>query len=776
MIYFVTNNILYKTTITTNIFPDITVLNEQTGKELYYRFFRKKKLLAVDLEATGLDAYLAVPLLYGIGTKSTQFMFDWTVNISDILLHIQKSKCVIIGHNLKYDIKLIKTNYNIMFTRLYDTMIAEQRLWMKSGYRFGYADLVQRYLEKAIIKSTRNEFIGVDINTFKISPSHLYYLKGDLTDLFDIREKQRVYINKFKMNFLINGIEFPLIPIIAEAELEGFTFNSDKWLNRLLKEKEEQFNVELELDTEVRRLRDYISTNNLYKKFDPKYTLGGIKYSNIRKRNDMYDMFKSDGTTTQEDLFGDYMSHRAVTGVKKKINFNPNNIDYKAKKEIVHIFACLEQPMMTPIETFSIPQLNKNGKVMGIIHTYTIEADFLQKYLLQKPDTIMRDFIELKIKHSKLEKSISTYGENFINKLNPITKRLHTAFRQCNADTGRFQSGGGRSEPDKPNFQNIPAKLEYRECFTVDSENYSVVTADYSGAELIVMASHAQDLRLLELSSEDMHSYMATKCWRNIFGYRASLLLKIFTKNPNTKTSQTLEEYNKNVELCKTYTVTKEQKDIRTAFKPMTFGTIYGMYPKKAGASLNVIPEEGKIVIQTIEKELPRTFAMVKQASLDAKQRGFVILNSRTNARAWFPNLIRLIKGQISEDTHFKEVSAEMSAARNIRIQGTQADFVKEASVVLNKYLIKKELDSMILSWVHDELVIKVPKYLDGKSQKWIDYIENNPTFTLTSPTTGKKYNNVKDIIKDIMENVANRYLYNVTIQVELEVQDNWIK
>ena len=775
MIYFVTNNPIYKTSINTTIFPDIIVLNGVEGKDLYYELFAKKKILAVDLEATGLDAYVATPLLYGIGTKSIQFMFDWTVNIYDIWKHIEKSKCVIIGHNLKYDIKLIKTNYNIMLTRLYDTMIAEQRLWMKSGYTFSYADVVQRYLKKVIIKSVRNEFIGANINTFKISPSHLYYLKGDLVDLFHVRKIQQTYINKFKMEFLLHGIEFPLISIIAKAELEGFVFNTEKWLNRLNKEKEELINIELEMDVEVRRLRDFVSFHELYKKFDPKYTLGGNKYNNIRKKNAEYDIFKSDGTTTQEDLFGDFMSHRTITGMKKKINFQPNNIDYNAKKEIVRIFACLEQPMITPDEKYLIPQLNENGKVLGSIHTYSIEGDFLQKYLLQKPNTMMRDFINLKIKHSKLMKSISTYGENFISKLNPITGRLHTAFRQSNADTGRFQSGGGRGEPDKPNFQNIPAKIEYRECFTVDTTKYSVITADYSGAELIVMASHAQDFKLIELSNQDMHSYMATKCWRNIFSYRASLLLKIFTKNPNTKTTETLAEYKKNVDLFKTYTVTKEQKDLRTAFKPMTFGTIYGMYPKKAGASLNIIAEEGKVVIQTIEKELPRTFAMVKQASLDAEKQGYVVLNGRTNSRAWFPNLIRQLKGQINKETHFLDISMDLSAARNIRIQGTQADFVKEASVVLDKYCIKHNLDTMILSWVHDELVVRVPRYLDGKSQEWIDYITYNPTFSLTS-TTGKVFDNVTAIVKDIMESVANRYLYNVEIQVELEVKDNWIK
>ena len=200
------------------------------------------------------------------------------------------------------------------------------------------------------------------------------------------------------------------------------------------------------------------------------------------------------------------------------------------------------------------------------------------------------------------------------------------------------------------------------------------------------------------------------------------------------------------------------------------------MYPKKAGATLNVIADEGRVVIDTIKAEIPKTFYMVEKASADAERQGYVILNNRTNSRAWFPNLIKQLRGEINKQTHFIAISEELSAARNIRIQGTQADFVKEASVVLWKFLDKNKLDMSMLSWVHDEIVFRLPRYLDGHSQQWIDFISYNPNFTLTSPTTGKDYDNLKDTIIDIMQSVANRYLVDVEILVEAEVEDNWIK
>lgn len=197
------------------------------------------------------------------------------------------------------------------------------------------------------------------------------------------------------------------------------------------------------------------------------------------------------------------------------------------------------------------------------------------------------------------------------------------------------------------------------------------------------------------------------------------------------------------------------------------------MYAKKAGASLNVIKEEGQIVIDTIKAELPATFRMVEQASQNAKKFGYVIINDRTNSRAWFPNLIKLLKGQITEKDNFMIISEEMSAARNIRIQGTQADFVKEATVVLKKYFVKNNLNVQILSWIHDELVFRIPKNLDGVSDKWKAHKEN---VSLYSPLTGNTHDNVVSVIKEIMEEVANRYLVNVKIKVDVNVEPYWTK
>jgi DNA polymerase I-like protein with 3'-5' exonuclease and polymerase domains len=785
MIYFVTQRKEeYLKLINTKLFADIEIINVEEGTSLYQKLLSKQKVLAYDVEASGLDPYLSDLLLVGIGNKHVQFMYDYTAYPIDILKDIVRRNKVLLGTNLKYDIKMTKVHTGIFFTNVFDVMLAEQRLYMGAGLEFGYENLVERYLKKMIMKGTRNDFIGKKKETFNINASHLYYLRTDLVDLFEIRRQQQAKIKRFNIEFLVYGIEFPLISVVAEAELEGFTLNVDKWLERYEKELQENYEVLVKLDEEVRRLRS-LKAKEIEETFGDLADLLPIskgKWDRPRVRNRMNEMFNKDGSTDIMDLFGETMNKKTLTGTKQQVKLYPNNINYNSPNQMIALFAVLEEPLITEKEDFFVPQLDEKGKPKKL-RKPSFKAELIEKYRQLKPKSKMIPFLNLYTKHKKLEKSINTYGKSFITYINPVTGKLHTTFRQCFADTGRFQSGGGDKEPDKPNFQNIPKSNDYRNCFTVDTTKYSVCTADYSGAELIVMCSHAQDQKLLEISKGDMHSYMATKCWRAIYAYRAEKMLEFIAKattggfgNLTDKQLMDMKEtYKDYAEKAKSFTVSKETPKLRTDFKPMVFGTIYGMYATKAGMTLNIAKEEGQIVINIIKKEFPATFKMVEAASQYAKQHGYVILDYRTNARAWFPDLLRLRKGIYNEKEHFQDISKAMSEARNARIQGTQATFVKEASVVLGKYIRINNIDAKQLSWVHDEIITRVPRHLDGRSDEWCEYYKHNPK-ALTSPFSGKTGLSLPQVKKEIMTTIANRYLRNVSIDVEVQTEDYWIK
>jgi len=773
MIYFVTNKPEYyreRLNPTIKEFEDMVIIDEAYGRKMYHNVIGKSKMQSLDLETTGLDPYVSNIMLTGIGTLSNQFIFGYDIDLTFLYEHIIKYKIVICGANLKFDIKFIQAKYGLLLTRVYDVILAEQRLYMKFYQYNNLGELVKRYLKEYRDKDTRLEFVDKNVETFNIEYHHIKYLANDLNDPLKIRQLQRPRIKQFKMEFLIYGIEFPLISILADSENEGIDFDIEKWTSILNANKTKKFELQLAMDEEIRKVRDFIVHHELYKGLSPALTLGGKKYNEIRRPAQASILINSDKTTNVFDLFGEPATIKALTNKKDYKEDGNLNPDYNSPSEVIRIFGRLNQPL--PIENgYAIPNITDKGKIVNGSNYYTVSTVGFERYLIDKPNTIMKDFILLFDSFSEVNTKITNYGLNYINKINPITGKLHTIYRQNHAVTGRMQSGGGNKEPDKFQSQNVPATFEYRSCF-IAPEGEKLRTSDYEGAELIVMASHAQDFKLISLSKIDMHSYMATVCWRAIFKRRAGNIYKQLNKVVGGIREALYSEWEKFIENGKNFTVTKtDPPGYRKDFKKMTFGVIYGMYPKKAGISLNIPKEEGKIVIDTIEKELPDTFRMVKSATAAAIAQGYVILNYRTNSRAWFPNLIKQLKGEINKDTHFLEISKDESDARNIRIQGTQADFVKEASVVLGTYYRKRKLKAKILLWVHDEIVDKV------KDDLLLEFNPNiDPKLLPHKFKKGEFYKDIAEAKNDIMVTVANRYLHNVTIKADHVTAQHWVK
>jgi len=800
MIYFITNESDTLKKYKTKLYNNITALEDSL---VTYKLFKKwvvesykdkVKIIAIDLETTGLDAYKDKIVLSTISTEEDSFVFHSAhCNEEPYYKYIKEKDFTILGQNIKFDIKYIKTKHNIFFTKLWDTMIAEQRLYMKSGMRNGLDSLAQRYLDiypDAMDKRIRKEFINCNPVKFNVLPKHIYYVAGDGETLFPVKRKQEVKIKEYGMEFLIYDIEFPLISIIAKAELTGFDFNIDKWIEIYKDNLQHKFETEKKLDIEFINLRETIQPKDIL------YIKGG-KWDNERVHNSQYDVFNDDGTTNVLDLFGEPMSKQLLTKTKKKVDKYPNNINYSSDSQIAEIFGRLGQPVLDKAESLVIPKFQKTGKLDRTGNGYQTGKDAMHTYLTMLPNTVMKSFINLLLDHRGYSTACNNFGINYKNKLNPVTGKLHTSFRQASADTGRFQSGGGTKEPDKPNFQNIPSKAHYaiamRNCFLA-KPGHKIDTADLSGAELIIMCSLSQDLKLLEIASDDMHSYIAQKCWRKIYKLRA---MKLITYHDGLRVANGLQytdkkivdNINKYITLSNTFIVSKKtNKNIRTNFKPMGFGTIYGMYPKKATKTLNLNSvDEGAIVISTIQNEFPDVFKMVIAASATAKANGFLILNTRTNSRAWFPNLIELKRGNISEKTHFGLISKEESEARNIRIQGTQADMIKEATVRIQKWIddtgfssfecVYDEVsenwvpivnnDITMLSWIHDEIVTDFPAKLaeDRFKLRYLS-IQGNVIEKTNFPA----------LKKAIMSDTCNAYLNNVTMDVEYDVCDYWTK
>lgn len=139
---------------------------------------------------------------------------------------------------------------------------------------------------------------------------------------------------------------------------------------------------------------------------------------------------------------------------------------------------------------------------------------------LLKPQKDKCSLIPLYLKYREAQKVVSTYGENFLEQINPTTERLYTNYSQLGADTTRITSGGTDKATGKEyvNLLNLPADAETRACFTAEKGN-RWISIDYSGQETYLMASIANDKAIIEEltnGSGDIHSLTAYMSYKEI--------------------------------------------------------------------------------------------------------------------------------------------------------------------------------------------------------------------------------------------------------------------
>jgi len=704
-----------------------------------------KPIIGYDLETNGLDAYINEVLLIIIGTETEQFVLDATceetLNQFIEMYSTLKDEIIILGHNIKFDFKFTKVNLNIEFLEMYDTMITEQRLMQGGGVKAGLLPTLQRSsvpVPEAMNKEVRLEFVGKNPKFIKFTSSQIEYAAGDIAPLFPLFREQWDKVIKYKMEFLLKGIEFPLIRVLGLCELEGYVLNTsevDGWRKIINDNTKEVYRLECKLDQIVRDLRD-----TLLSKDKRLYLIGGQW---DRKRNKYVEQVNL-------GLFGEPVTLKALTGKASKPKIHTGNTNYGSAQQIMTIFGRLEQKLCTKLGS-AIPLFNHKGKVEKSRNgdDFVTGRPELEAFLITNPDTPMYEFITTLLEYRSCRTEINNFGENYIEKINPITGKIHTIFRQAGSENGRLKSGGGKLDKDKFNSQNVPAKPKFRECFGTD-KGYRITTCDLSGAEVTVMASKAQDFKLLELTGGDIHSHMAQRGWRNIFYSRYKLLenkYKSMNKIPNDKHQNLINDYK---DKSQNFIVSKKinNKSHRKPCKNLTFGTVYGCHSKKAGKTLNISKEEGQIYIDTIRKEIPDTFKMVEANVRLALHQGFLILNTRTNSRVWFPAVIQAKKYNYELD--FMDKVKINGQARNIPMSGTQADMLKEAMVDIQRDIDENNWDCTLLGQVHDELIYKFP--------------------------ISKEYDFFDAHVSKRMCEAANRYLDNVKMGADYETKLTWTK
>ncbi|MUK27521.1 DNA polymerase I [Aliivibrio fischeri] len=265
---------------------------------------------------------------------------------------------------------------------------------------------------------------------------------------------------------------------------------------------------------------------------------------------------------------------------------------------------------------------------------------------------------KLILEYRGLAKLKSTYTDKLPKMINPSTGRVHTSYHQAVTATGRLSS-------TDPNLQNIPIRNEegrrIRQAF-VAPHGWKILAVDYSQIELRIMAHLSQDKALLAAFSagKDIHAATAAEV-----------------------KGVSIEE------------VTSED---RRRAKAINFGLIYGMSAFGLAKQIGIPRGEAQDYMNVYFERYPGVMQYMEETRLLATEQGYVeTLYGR-----------RLHLPEINARNGMRRKAAER-AAINAPMQGTAADIIKKAMILVDEWVETEGKDRVnLLMQVHDELVFEV--------------------------------------------------------------------
>ena len=261
--------------------------------------------------------------------------------------------------------------------------------------------------------------------------------------------------------------------------------------------------------------------------------------------------------------------------------------------------------------------------------------------------------------YRKLFKLKNTYLDPIPNNINEITNRVHSSFNQTMTATGRLSTS-------TPNFQNIPIRTEdgkeVRKAIKAQSDDYQILSADYSQIELRVMAHLSKDEALTKAlnSGEDIHTFTA----KNVF---------------NVKEDQDV------------------LPEMRRIAKIVNFGIMYGAGSFRLSQELGIPFAESKKIIDVYFEK----YKGIKQYMEDTK-----LLVKKDKSVQTLLGRKRAVWDSDSQNQVRRDAAERM--AINMPIQGTAAEMIKLAMIRIDKDLKENNLKSKLILQIHDELLLEV--------------------------------------------------------------------
>ena len=389
-----------------------------------------------------------------LGNRDFQVVIDCTTIDIKLYKEYLESDRLFIGWNLKFDVKFL-FYHGIIPKNLYDGFLAEKMRWL--GWPSGMHSLS--------LKSAGENYLGVELDKTvrgqiiwrkELTDEIVKYAANDVRYLEDIMIKQQEILYARGQKLALDLENKAILPT-AYFEFCGVKLSDELWTAKMKKDEEELRLAQEELDKFIVDL----------------YNEGAQGISKFIE-------------IAQPDLFG-----FTKAGPKCKVNWN-------SSKQVIPL-----------LEFFGFELMTKD-KVNGGMKK-SVDATVIEGQKDKHP------IAEVYLRFKAAQKVVSTYGQNFLDLVNPVTGRIHSQFNQIGTDTHRYSSGGGDDKEVIPgrkiplvNLQNLPADAETRACFVAEKGN-KWISIDYSSEESVILANIARDKAMLDIfrNKGDLHSLVA---------------------------------------------------------------------------------------------------------------------------------------------------------------------------------------------------------------------------------------------------------------------------
>lgn len=695
------------------------------------------KLCQLDSETKGLDCHTKALLTIQLGNRDNQVVIDWTTltpKEKRIVKNYLESDRLFLGWNLMFDLTFLYVQ-GIYPKYIWDGMIVEQLLYL--GYPASMREKSLRaaawnYLNINIDKTVRGKIINDGLTTEVV-----IYAAGDVTYIEDIKEKQDIEVEKQGMKLAVE-LECEFVKSLAYFKYCGVHLDVTKWKAKMAKDQ-------AKLNKAISELNAWVvawDKENPHSGYDIQYPeLKYPKYSADypaevkRLIKDGYKRFPQEDLQTPDGKVDAYKKviknqfTRIDTQGDLFTGFDTEPkcvINWSSQKQVIPLFELLG----INVETFDKKTKQKKK---------SIEANVL------KPQKNDFPIIPIFLEYQEAAKVVSTYGQNWLNAINPKTGRIHADFHSIGTDTARVSSGGGIW---KLNMQNLPHDPETRACFTSEEGN-AWLSADYQSQESRIIASVSKDEKMIDLFEHgcgDVHSLVAYMSYPNIIPR-------------DTKIEDIKKLY---------HNWRQKAKSIEFA---INYGGDYNTISKNDGIPV----EEAKEIYDNFMEGFPGIKRYQDYCRMAVMRDGYILLNPLTGHRA------HIYDAEELKETHNKmQEPGFWEYYQNVRKRNPQDEIVQEVRHYMQRkaasekqsinYRIQNrgamcfKLSSIkLFNWIVDHKLIDKVKMC----------VPAHDEFNLECPVAIKEQ--VGKVLIDCMIAGGKPFCPNVFLGADIDINDHWV-